>query len=517
MSGAGLGAIVGPGAIAGDGGIIGVGAGTLIGGVIIGAGAGAFIGGVIMGAGTGALIGGVIIGAGAGALMGGEIIGAGADALMGGVITGAGAGAFTGGVIIGAGAGALIGGVIIGAGAGALIGGIIMGPGAGAPFIGVGAGVFMGGMRGAVAIGSVAATVAAMAMNAGAGSGPMSELCSLRPRRDPAECLACQTFAATILQQFSRWWHLWMAGMMLSLNIHFRSIGAHPPQNLCRSLAGGQKTRARCQLMSVNLTPQQAHLMAQVPLPVPQAHSLCMAQHLVDRLVLQKPGQQGIVSACAPRRTAAGGQGMGSLDHLHRQLHISELLLVLQASFPWGVGGWVSTAAPTCARAADPQARNKHSTPDEAHGSMFGSPVAGTGLFAAAGALAGTRASAGEGALAALGAIAGDGGVIIGAIAGALIGGVMIGAGAGALIGGVIIGAGAGALMGGVIIGAGVGAPFIGVSAGVFMGGMTRAGAVGYVTATLAAAAVNAGAGSGPMTELCSLRPRRGPAECLAC
>ena len=95
-------------------------------------------------------------------------------------------------------------------------------------------------------------------------------------------------------------------------------------------------TSTRCQLVSVHLTPQQAYLMA-------QAHSCCTDQELVDRsgicLVLQKAGPQGIVSACALRRTAAGGQGMGSRDHLHRQLHSSQLILTLQARFPWGVGG----------------------------------------------------------------------------------------------------------------------------------------------------------------------------------
>lgn len=53
--------------------------------------------------------------------------------------------------------------------------------------------------------------------------------------------------------------------------------------------------------------------------------------------------------------------------------------------------------------------RSKHSTQDDAHGSMCESPVAGAGVSAATGALAGAGAGAGESAMAGAAAIAGAG------------------------------------------------------------------------------------------------------------
>ena len=174
---------MGTGPIAGDRGIhIGVGAGALIGGIVIGAGAGALTGGIVISAGTGAFIGGIMgvrasaaMGMGAGSGPMSELrslrpkkgkwkpsaddmtpgSGPGAGASIGDIIIGAGAGALIGGIIIGAGAGASVGDIIQGAGAGTLIGGIVMSAGAGA----------------------------LMGTGMGAGSGPMSELCSLRPEK----------------------------------------------------------------------------------------------------------------------------------------------------------------------------------------------------------------------------------------------------------------------------------------------------------------------------------------------
>ena len=167
---------MGAGPIAGDGGIIiGAGAGALIGGIGIGAGARALIGGI-----TGAGDIGSAAAAGTRAAMG---MGAGSGPMselcslrpkMGnwkpsaaGMAPGSGpgAGATIGDIIIDAGVGALIGGIVIGAGAGASMGDIIQDAGAGAS---IGGGIIIGVGAGAL-------------MGMGAGSGPMSELCSFRP------------------------------------------------------------------------------------------------------------------------------------------------------------------------------------------------------------------------------------------------------------------------------------------------------------------------------------------------